>query len=256
MAILETGQVSAAAELGPFDGRVWLNTAHQGPLPRPAVHASAWAAELKAVPHQIGDDDFIQVPERLRALLARLVGSAPEQIVLGNSTSYGLHLVANGLPWRDGDEVLVIAGDYPATILPWQRLALLRVQVAVRAPTAPGSPGCTRTCWRGCARSRRTGWRCRPGAGWTRCVRPGFARTWGERGRRVLPGKLRHHAAVDRLSGVAAWRGHGEYRGLGPAAVVGRLTASFSAQQQAWEKSCRRLESNNYSCASSRLSAL
>jgi cysteine desulfurase / selenocysteine lyase len=28
-----------------------------------------------------------------------------------------------GLPWRDGDEVLVIEGDYPATILPWQRLA-------------------------------------------------------------------------------------------------------------------------------------
>ena len=49
-------------------------------------------------------------------------GGAPEQIVLGNSTSYGLHLVANGLPWRDGDEVLVIEGDYPATILPWQRL--------------------------------------------------------------------------------------------------------------------------------------
>ncbi len=124
----------AAAEFGPFDGRSWLNTAHQGPLPRPAVEMAARAAALKAAPHRIGDDDFSAVPERLRGLLARLVGSPPDQIVLGNSTSYGLHLVANGLDWRDGDEVLVIEGDYPATILPWQRLDRLGVRVRALRP--------------------------------------------------------------------------------------------------------------------------
>jgi hypothetical protein len=44
------------------------------------------------------------------------------QIVLGNSPSYELHQVANGLPWEHGDEVLVIEGDYPVTVLPWQHL--------------------------------------------------------------------------------------------------------------------------------------
>ncbi len=61
----------------------------QGPLPRAAVHATMPAAELKAAPHRISDDDLGSVPERLRALLARLVDGRPEQIVLGNSTSYG-----------------------------------------------------------------------------------------------------------------------------------------------------------------------
>jgi cysteine desulfurase / selenocysteine lyase len=126
--------MAAAAEFGPFDGRVWLNTAHQGPLPRLAVQASAEAAALKAAPHRIADGDFAEVPERLRALLARLVGGAPEQIVLGNSTSYGLHLVARGLPWQPGDEVLVIDGDYPATILPWQQLADHGVRVRSLRP--------------------------------------------------------------------------------------------------------------------------
>jgi selenocysteine lyase/cysteine desulfurase len=123
-----------ADAFGPFDGRSWLNTAHQGPLPRPAVEMAVQAAALKAAPHRIGDDDFSEVPERLRGLLGQLVGSPPDQIVLGNSTSYGLHLVANGLDWQDGDEVLVIEGDYPATILPWQRLAPLGVRVRPLRP--------------------------------------------------------------------------------------------------------------------------
>jgi cysteine desulfurase / selenocysteine lyase len=111
-----------ADQFGPFDGRVWLNTAHQGPLPRPGVAAAERAAALKAAPHRIGDDDFNEIPECLRGLLAELVGATSEQIVLGNSTSHGLHLIANGLAWQPGDEVLVVAGDYPATVLPWLRL--------------------------------------------------------------------------------------------------------------------------------------
>ncbi|MGH3256927.1 MAG: aminotransferase class V-fold PLP-dependent enzyme [Streptosporangiaceae bacterium] len=125
---------TAGDQFGPFDGRVWLNTAHQGPLPRPAVEAAKQAAALKAAPHRIDDSAFSEVPERLRGLLARLVGGAPEHIVLGNSTSYGLHLIANGLPWNHGDEVLVIVGDYPATILPWQRLASYGVRVRPLRP--------------------------------------------------------------------------------------------------------------------------
>jgi cysteine desulfurase/selenocysteine lyase len=112
----------AADRFGPFEGRAWLNTAHQGALPAPAVQAAARAAAVKVAPHRLADEAFTEVPERLRALLARLVGADPEQIALGNSTSHGLHLIANGLRWRDGDEVLVIEGDYPATVLPWHRL--------------------------------------------------------------------------------------------------------------------------------------
>jgi selenocysteine lyase/cysteine desulfurase len=123
--------VAAAREFGSFDGRSWFNTAHQGPLP----HAAAGrAAALKAAPHRIDDGAFSEVPERLRGLLAQLVGGGTEQIVLGNSTSHGLHLIANGLTWSSGDEVLTVEGDYPATVLPWQRLSNVGVEVRALRP--------------------------------------------------------------------------------------------------------------------------
>jgi hypothetical protein len=47
-----------AEDFGPFDGRVWLNTAHQGPLPRVAVEATRAALEQKARPHLLRNEDL------------------------------------------------------------------------------------------------------------------------------------------------------------------------------------------------------
>jgi selenocysteine lyase/cysteine desulfurase len=109
----------AAGAFGDFDGRIWLNAAHQGPLPRLAVQAAEQALAAKQAPHRISDEAFTGVPRRLRELLGRLIGTPAEEIVLGNSASWGLQVLANGLPWREGDEVLVLADEFPATVFPW-----------------------------------------------------------------------------------------------------------------------------------------
>ena len=108
-----------ADAFGDFDGRIWLNAAHQGPLPRSAVEAAEQALAAKLAPHRISDEAFIGVPRRLRELLGRLIGAPAEEIILGNSASWGLQVLANGLPWRQGDEVLVLASEFPATVFPW-----------------------------------------------------------------------------------------------------------------------------------------
>ena len=57
-----------------------------------------------------------------------------DQVILGNSTSYGLHLLVQGVPWREGDEVLLVDGDFPATIVPWLPLAERGVRVRLLQP--------------------------------------------------------------------------------------------------------------------------
>jgi selenocysteine lyase/cysteine desulfurase len=58
-----------------------------------------------------------------------LVQVAAKDIIIGNSTSYGFHVLVNGLSWRAGDEVLVEAGEFPATVFPWRGLERLGVDV-------------------------------------------------------------------------------------------------------------------------------
>jgi cysteine desulfurase / selenocysteine lyase len=127
-------RLDLAGDFGGFDGRAWLNCAHQGPLPRVAVRAAERALAQKAAPHRIGDEAFAEVPRRLKGALGRLAGVPADQVILGNSTTYGLHLLTQGVPWRAGDEVLLVEGDFPATIVPWLPLAERRVKVRLLRP--------------------------------------------------------------------------------------------------------------------------
>jgi cysteine desulfurase / selenocysteine lyase len=130
----EGSRLDAARDFGGFEGRAWLNCAHQGPLPKVAVAAATQALADKAAPHRIADEAFDEVPRRLKQALGRLAGVPADQVILGNSTSYGLHLLVQGVPWREGDEVLLVDGDFPATIVPWLPLAERGVRVRLLKP--------------------------------------------------------------------------------------------------------------------------
>ena len=114
---------------------MWLNTAHQGRLPKRAARALSEAIEWKLHPQPLNSPErFTAVPHRLRQLLARVVGAREDDVVLANSASYGLHLVANGLDLRRGDEIIVAANDFPSDILPWLRLQESGVKVRMLDP--------------------------------------------------------------------------------------------------------------------------
>lgn len=130
-------RVSYADDFGPFDGRIWLNSAHQGAIPRAAADAARMAVEEKCRPYLIRNEDFFMVPVRLRAALGKLISANPDEIILGNSATYGLDLLANGIRWKAGDEVLLVEGDYPANVYPWTILRDQGVTMRFISASAP-----------------------------------------------------------------------------------------------------------------------
>lgn len=116
--------------------RAWINCAHQGPLPAVAADAAREAIAWKERPWELTTERFGDVPRRLREALGRLLATDPADVILANSASYGLHLLANGLPLDAGDAVLVMDGDFPSNLLPWQGLEGRGVDVRTVAPAA------------------------------------------------------------------------------------------------------------------------
>jgi cysteine desulfurase/selenocysteine lyase len=128
---------SLSAEFDGLGERAWLNTAHQGAIPRRAADAGHAAIERKRAPWKMAPDSWEVVPRRVRTALARLIAARAEDIVLATSASYGLELLARTLPLEAGDEVLLVDGDFPATIYPWLPLRDRGIAVRLVAPETP-----------------------------------------------------------------------------------------------------------------------
>jgi len=97
-----------------FENIAYLNAASQGPIPRVSARALEQAANWKKLPHHIPDSAYFELPDRVRARLARLIGGEPGEVALTTGASGGLAAVASGLEWKPDDEVLLARGEFPA----------------------------------------------------------------------------------------------------------------------------------------------
>ncbi|MCG5537521.1 aminotransferase class V-fold PLP-dependent enzyme [Halorhodospira sp. 9622] len=69
--------------------------------------------------------NWLEAEDRLRARLARLMGvaGAVSDIALVPNTSAGLSMVAHGVTWQPGDEVIINDQEFPSNRWVWQSLA-------------------------------------------------------------------------------------------------------------------------------------
>src|SRR5438445_12876858 len=66
---------------------------------------------------------WVQRIEEVRGLAGRLLDADPVDIAFIKNTSEGIGIVAEGFPWKPGDNVVTAAEEYPANIYPWMNLA-------------------------------------------------------------------------------------------------------------------------------------
>ena len=100
--------------------RIYLAHAGVAPLPGPTAETLKLEAERATISQENGD--YLTTIESIRRVGARLINASSDEVALLGPTSLGLNLVANGLPWKDGDEVVFYPDDYPANVYPWQSL--------------------------------------------------------------------------------------------------------------------------------------
>lgn len=114
---------------------VYLDSAHQTPLPslvRRELDRFFDDAEWRAGPKEKW---AIRV-EEVRVALAAFLGTTPDTIAFTKNTSEGVNIAATTLPWRPGDNVVLMAGEHANLAYGWmhQRHNGLEVRVVPAAP--------------------------------------------------------------------------------------------------------------------------
>ncbi len=119
--------------------RKWAYFDHAAvaPLPAPTGEAiAAWAREAV----EEGDTAWLnwsQKVESLRKAAAALIAAEPEEIALTPNTTAGVNFVAEGFPWKEGDNVVTLANEFPTNQYPWLNLASRGVETR-RVPVENG----------------------------------------------------------------------------------------------------------------------
>lgn len=102
-------------------GTLYLNAASHGPRLRSVQAAAETAMAAGIAPWRLGEEEWIASIEHVRTLVAGFFDGDADAVALVPSAGYGLSLAARNLPLSRDEAVLVLAGQFPSNLLPWQQ---------------------------------------------------------------------------------------------------------------------------------------
>lgn len=113
---------------------IYLNHAAVAPWPRQTADAVKAFANENARQGSKDYDLWLIREKELRQRLAQLINATSiEEIALLKSTSEGLSVIAYGLPWQHGDNIVIPAEEFPSNRIVWQSLHKLGVETRLIA---------------------------------------------------------------------------------------------------------------------------
>lgn len=78
------------------------------------------------------------VLQRAREHAAALLNARPDELALVHNTTEGINIIASGLDWTAGDNLLLPDNEFPANVYPWLALQARGVELR-RIPTRAGA---------------------------------------------------------------------------------------------------------------------
>lgn len=104
-------------------GVTYLNCANMAPQLRAITEAGVSAVQEKATPWKLSAQEWFSGAERLRALVARVLGADTDGIALVPAASYGIATAAANVPLSQGQTILLLHEEFPSNVYAWRGLA-------------------------------------------------------------------------------------------------------------------------------------
>ena len=110
--------------------RAYLNNASIGALSLPVVAAvNRYMEDVRDHGRNSYPEWCRYADETIKARIGRLIGAHRDEIAFVKNTTEGLINVANGFPWRDGDNLILPDIEYPSNVYCWMKLAARGVTI-------------------------------------------------------------------------------------------------------------------------------
>ncbi len=119
-----------AEEFPQREGLIYLNHAGVAPWPHRTGEAVKRFAEENVIQGPVNYTRWLGVEMKLREQLRQLLNApAVDDIALLKNTSEGLSVVAYGLSWQRGDNIVISDQEFPSNRIVWESLQDLGVEV-------------------------------------------------------------------------------------------------------------------------------
>ncbi|EMB18201.1 aminotransferase class V-fold PLP-dependent enzyme [Rhodopirellula europaea] len=97
----------------------YFDHAAVAPISLPAADALRSFADVAESHGDVHWMDWSNAVNRLRDLTSDLIHCDKEEVTLVPNTTTGINLVAEGLDWKPGDNMVVPEGEFPSNLYPW-----------------------------------------------------------------------------------------------------------------------------------------
>ncbi len=107
----------------------YLNHACVAAPPRPVTEAMTRYLQSCSEGGSEATNGWDQHEERIRQLTASFIEADTDEITFTGSVSQGLNIVAAGIGWKSGDNLICAETEFPANVYPWTNLRRRGVEV-------------------------------------------------------------------------------------------------------------------------------
>jgi cysteine desulfurase/selenocysteine lyase len=101
---------------------VYLNHAAVAPISLPVYERMQEHARDQLEHGIVNYDQWSATVKNTREAAAGLINANRNQIAFAQNTSAGLAMIANGIDWRAGDNIVTAECEFPANLVPWMRI--------------------------------------------------------------------------------------------------------------------------------------
>lgn len=119
------------------DNYTYLDHAAKGPLPAVAAQALRDYADDVEQHGGVHWPRWLTQIAQLKTRIGQLIGAEATSIALMRNTADGIGTIAEGIDWREGDNVVLPAAEFPSNLFPWRNLESRGVECRA-VPAADG----------------------------------------------------------------------------------------------------------------------